>query len=69
MQYISAFMERIVNVTFTPTTTGGAIDITQKIEKYLEEGYRIESTSTGLFRDLKSGIVTISVTAVLVRKG
>lgn len=62
-------MQRIVNVTFTPTTTGRAVDITQKIEKYLEEGYTVESTSTGLVRDLKSGIVTISVTAVLVKRG
>lgn len=62
-------MQRIVNITFTPTTTGGAIDITQRIEKYLEKGYSIESTSTGLIRDQRSGIVTISVTAVLTKKG
>jgi hypothetical protein len=61
-------MQRIVNITFTPTTTGGAIDLTPKLEKQLEEGYRIESTSTGLIRDQRSGIVTISVTVVLVKK-
>lgn len=61
-------VQRIVNVTFTPTTTGGAIDLTQKLEKHLEEGYIVENTSTALIRDQRSGIVTISVTAVLVKR-
>ena len=62
-------MQKIINVTFTPTSTGGAIDLTQKMEKYLDDGYAIESTSTGLIRDQRSGIVTISVTVVLSKRG
>ena len=62
-------MQKIINVTFTPTSTGGAIDLTQKMEKYLEDGFTIESTSTGLIRDQRSGIVTISVTVVLGKRG